>query len=263
MTADPWTDAQVGRGLGVPVAIGGRITPEALLGGHRRAIFCQPRCSPEEIARNTEIYTPDIEAGDIAVLPGDGNPYATFWWSPAERYVIPVDHVHMGRTLRKVIRGSDWVTTLDRDFDGVIANCRADRFPRWITDEMVVALRVLYEAGWLHTAEVWSGGELIGGLFGCVIGNVFIMESAFHTVPHAAKVAIVDLASRASRSGLTLLDAEVKTDYTVRLGAVPMPRDDYLIQLGTSAQPKAVYAGPESVHRLLTEQAHPREYITP
>ncbi|HUA31134.1 MAG TPA: leucyl/phenylalanyl-tRNA--protein transferase [Streptosporangiaceae bacterium] len=254
--ADPWPAVRLGAGLGVPVAIGGELTPGALLGAHRRAIFCQPRCDEPAIARDEATYRPDVHAGDITVLPASGSPYAILWWSPAVRYVIPVAALHLNRSLRRTIRDHDWSTTLDTDFDGVIAGCRAGREPRWITDQLVAVLRALKDAGWVHTVEVWSGGdELIGGLFGCVVGGVFIMESAFHRASDAAKVAIADLARRAAGGGITLLDTEVKSDYTVQMGAIPMPRDDYRAHLASTDGPGTVQAGRRRARDLLAAES--------
>jgi leucyl/phenylalanyl-tRNA--protein transferase len=249
--ADPWTKIRLGDGLGVPVAIGGELTPGALLGAHRRAVFCQPRHDQNEIARDEQTYTPDVRAGDIPVLPGHGNSYATLWWSPAVRYVIPVSRVHLSRSLRRTIRAHDWTTTLDTAFDAVIAGCRGDREPRWITDELIAALIALKHAGWVHTVEVWDDGQLIGGLFGCAVGSVFIMESAFHRTPDAAKVAIADLGRRAQASSITLLDTEVKSPYTLQMGAFPMPREEYLTHLETSTAPAAIQLGRKHTRYLL------------
>jgi leucyl/phenylalanyl-tRNA--protein transferase len=163
----------------------------------------------------------------------------------------------MSRSLRKSIRTHDWVTTLDADFDGVIDGCRGDREPRWITDELMAALRALKEAGWVHTVEVWSDDRLIGGLFGCAMGSVFIMESAFHRTSDAAKVAIADLAVRAGASGITLLDTEVKNDYTLQLGAQPMSREDYVAELGTRAGPTEIQADRRYAQHLLSNFAQP------
>jgi len=250
---DPWTGVRLGDGYGVPVAIGGELTPGAILGAHRRAVFCQARSDPQQITESKAIYTPDVTAGDVPVLPGSGpgSPYAILWWSPAVRYVIRPDRVHLGRTLRRSIRGSGWHTTLDQDFDGVMAGCRGDREPRWMTDELIGALHVLADAGCVHTVEVWDRGDLVGGLFGCAVGGVFVMESAFHRVPGAAKVAVADLACRVAGSGITLLDTEVKSDYTVRMGAFAMPRDDYLAHLRARARPGAIHSGRRDVRDLL------------
>jgi len=240
---DPWKDLATGPGLGVPVAIGGTITPGSLLGAYRRGLFCQPRTAPEQIELNRSLYGPDVSAGDIPVLPCEGDPYSILWWSPSTRYVIPVAEVRLGRTSRRALRTRDWTTTVDRDFEGVIAACRGDREPRWITDELVAALRGLRDEGWIRTVEVWDGSRLVGGLFGCAVGGVFIMDSAFHAEPEAAKVAIADLARRVGANGIALLDTQVRTEYTVRMGSRELPRHDYLTHLAAGQRPGFVEPG--------------------
>jgi len=255
--ADPWADMQtvqgigLGPGLGVPVAIGGHITAGALLGAYRGAIFCQPRSDPEQVALNRDLYEPDVRSGDIPVLPGDGDPYSVLWWSPPERYVIPVCGVRLGRTSRRALRSCTWTTTVDADFEGVLAACRGEREPRWITDDLIAALRELHAAGWARSVEVWDGDRLIGGLFGCALAGVFVMDSAFHREPEAAKVAIADLARRAAGNGIRLLDTQVRTEYTVRMGAFPLPRAEYLAHLSADDGPGVIDTHAGTVQDLL------------
>ena len=251
MLGDPWDGFRLGDGLGVPVAIGGKLTPGMLLGAYRRAIFCQPRCDPNDIALDTKTYYPDVQAGHIPVFHDGADPYGFLWWSPAIRYVIPVTGVYVNRSLRKTMRTSRWTTTVDASLDGIMAECRRNRKPQWITDELVAALRLLKDAGWVHTLEVWDSNYLVGGLYGYAIGSVFIMESAFHLAPDAAKVAIADLASRAGASGITLLDTEVKSDYTIHLGAAPITRQDYLPHLNTRNSPIRIEPGRRDVKCLV------------
>jgi leucyl/phenylalanyl-tRNA--protein transferase len=228
---DPWDQIQLGEGLGVPVAIGGELTPEAVAGAHRRAIFCQPRSDARYIAQSESLYAPDVAAGDIPLLPSNANPYRLLWWSPAVRYVIHSGTLRLGRSARRSIRCADWITTVDADFDGVMAGCRGNREPTWITDELIRALKGLAHIGLVHTVEVWEGSELIGGVFGFTAGCVLIMESTFHRRPDAAKAAIADMIVRASEVGYRFFDTEVKSDYTMRMGAEPVRRSDYLALL--------------------------------
>lgn len=229
---DPWQGLDLGPGGGVPVAIGGEVSAPAVLGAYRRGIFCQPRTEPGEIAANRRLYEPDVAAGYIAVLPGEDDPYATLWWSPATRFVLPADQLHIGRTLRRTLARNGWTTTVDWDVRRVIGACRTGREPCWLTDGLVSALGVLSDHGWIRSVEVWDGDDLIGGLFGCAFEHVFVMDSAFRTRSDAAKVAIVDLARRASHCGIALLDAQVRSEYTDRFGAVSMTRAEYVRQLG-------------------------------
>lgn len=249
--SDPWNEIHLGEGLGVPVAIGGELTPGALAGAHRRAIFCMPRSDERQIAENESLYGPDVAAGDIPLLPSDDNPYRLLWWSPAVRYVIFPGALRIGRSARRSIRCSAWTTTLDQYFDGVMTGCRDGREPRWMTDELIQALSALAYAGYVHTVEVWEASELVGGVFGFSAGGVLVMESMFHRRPDAAKIAVVDMAVRAADAGYSLLDTEVKSDYTVRMGAVPLPRADYLKHIGDDTGLRSLAPGPRTASYLL------------
>lgn len=234
------------------MAIGGEVTAPAVLGAYRRGIFCQPRNSSRDIAANHKLYGPDVVAGDVPVLPGNGNPYAILWWRPASRFVIPVGHLHIGRTLGKTLARNNWTTTVDTDVQRVITACRAGREPCWLTDELVAALIVLSDYGWIHSLEVRDGDELIGGLFGCAFEQVFVMDSAFRTRPDAVKVAIVDLAARARDCGIALLDAQVRSEYTIRLGAVSIDRAEYMRCLDDGRRNRQLPTDPRSIGDLVT-----------
>ncbi|MEU5161180.1 leucyl/phenylalanyl-tRNA--protein transferase [Streptomyces sp. NPDC020875] len=236
MTPD-WERIALGHGLGIPAAIGGDLTPESVLNAHLRGVFCLPRSAPEDIADNEATYSPDVQAGDIPLLASTTNPYSTLWWSPPTRYVLPTSEVTLGRTVRRTIRAHHWTTSVNEDFEGVLEACRGSRKPRWITPALTDSLHVLHDQGWIHSIEVWEDNHLIGGLFGFALHKVFVMSSAFHTRPDAAKIAIADLARRTTAGSIRLLDAQVKTDYTLRLGARGIPRDEYQQWL-TPAQPE-------------------------
>lgn len=250
---DPWEKVALGSGIGVPVAIGGELTPETLLGAYRRGIFCQPRDDHASIADNERTYAPDVVAGDIPLLPGPGNPYATLWWSPATRYVIPVGEIHLGRTLHKTLRAAPWTTTVNTAFPDVITACGTARQPRWLTGRLTEALHTLNAAGWVKSIEVWHDDELVGGLFGCCMDGAFTMDSTFHTRTGASKTAIADLANRTSGGTISLLDAQVRTEYTTRMGARPLPRDAYRRHLE---------AGTGTPGRLLTDSLPAARLIT-
>jgi leucyl/phenylalanyl-tRNA--protein transferase len=237
-------------GGGVPVAIGGQITAESLLSACYRGVFCAPSDNPERISLNERSYKPDVQAGDILLLPGAA-PYATVWWQPKERYVIPVSQIHLHRSVKSTIRRSSLVTTTDADFDGVISCCADQRTPRWITDEFINAIRILHRQRWIRTVEVWDDDRLVGGLFGFALEGTFIMASAFHRASNAAKIAIADLARRVEGGAITLLDTEIRSEYTVRMGARAMSRADYLEKAGAREVRGYVAYGSRSAAYLL------------
>ncbi|MFF2013143.1 leucyl/phenylalanyl-tRNA--protein transferase [Streptomyces sp. NPDC058195] len=246
-----WPEATLGMGLGVPVAIGGDLSPESLLAAHHHGVFCLPRSEADDLAEAEATYSPDVQTGDIPVLPSTANPYGTQWWSPYLRYVIPTDEIRLGRTVRKKIRGSSWTTRVNEDFTGVLDACRGDRKPRWITETLVDCLKDLHQDGWVKSIEVWEGGDLIGGLFGFALDQVFVMSSTFSRRPHAAKIAIADLARRTDLGNIRLLDAQGHNDYTVSVGARGIPRAEYLQRLGPAGPPGVLDEQPADARRLL------------
>ncbi|MCC6340424.1 MAG: leucyl/phenylalanyl-tRNA--protein transferase [Acidimicrobiia bacterium] len=167
-------------------------------------------------------------AGLFPMRLGGGGPLA--WWSPEPRGILPLDGLHVSRSLRRSLRR--FTVSLDRDFEGVIRGCADERRPGgWIDDGFVAAYRGLHALGWAHSVEVWSGGELAGGLYGVRIGGMFAAESKFHRVTDASKVALVALVDHLRRDGARLIDVQWVTPHLASLGAVEVPRAEYLARL--------------------------------
>jgi leucyl/phenylalanyl-tRNA--protein transferase len=154
------------------------------------------------------------------------------WFSPDPRGVLPLDGVHASRSLRQRLRRSGWDTTVDRAFDEVIAACaHRPGEGTWITGRMRAAYRRLHRLGWAHSLEVWDGRRLVGGLYGVLVGGVFTGESMFHHASDASKAALAELAVRLAAAGGTLIDVQLATPHLASLGAVELPRGDFLATL--------------------------------
>ncbi len=152
------------------------------------------------------------------------------WFSPDPRGVIDLEGVHVSRRLRSRLRTCGWTTTVDRGFDAVVAACaeRPGAEGTWITSELGRAYGRLHRLGWAHSVEVWSGGELVGGLYGVQVGGVFTGESMFHRVNDASKVALVDAVSRLTEAGGQLFDVQLVTPHLATMGARELPRARFL-----------------------------------
>jgi leucyl/phenylalanyl-tRNA--protein transferase len=87
------------------------------------------------------------------------------------------------------------------------------------------------------------GWELAGGIYGVAVGGLFAGESMFYHVTDASKVALVALVGRLRQRGYALFDVQMKTDHTSRMGAVEVPRDEYLRRLREAVQLTAVTFG--------------------
>jgi leucyl/phenylalanyl-tRNA--protein transferase len=188
------------------LAVGGDLSPERLLLAYRSGIF------------------PWYEDG-----------FPILWHSPDPRCVIVIDHLHVGRSLRKTMKRANVEVRYDTRFADVIRACKVMRRPgqrgTWITDEMESAYLRLHELGWAHSVETFADGELVGGLYGVSIGRMFFGESMFSRASDASKVALVKLAERLGAWGFRIIDAQVMTPHTEALGAEEWDRAKYLAAL--------------------------------
>jgi len=186
------------------VGIGADLEPGTLLAAYRAGIFPMPHS----------------RSGIMA------------WWSPDPRGIIPLDGLHVSRSLRK--SRPRFEIRVDTAFAEVIDACGDRRRPHgWITRAVRDAYVRLHELGWAHSIEAWTSAsdmpaQLAGGLYGVAIGGLFAGESMFHWRTDASKVALVALVDRLRAGGGQLLDVQWATPHLVSLGAVEIPRSEYL-----------------------------------
>lgn len=160
------------------------------------------------------------------------------WWSPVQRGILPLDSLRITRSLRK--SAGHYTTTVNTGFDQVLAAC-ADpaREGAWITDQVAEVYRALHHHRLAHSVEVWDAEHrLVGGLYGVQLGGLFAGESMFHDPQFgrdASKVALLRLVHQLREGvadddllGTRLLDIQWVTDHLASLGAVSVPRVDYL-----------------------------------
>lgn len=155
------------------------------------------------------------------------------WWSPDPRAIIPLDGLHISRSLRKACRRYE--VRIDTAFTAVIDACADRRRPGgWITRDIRDAYVELHRLGWAHSVEAWSLDDraLCGGLYGVGIGGLFAGESMFHSRTDASKVALVGLVDRLQDDGNggegRILDVQWRTEHLATLGAVEVARSTYL-----------------------------------
>ncbi|MCX6431459.1 MAG: leucyl/phenylalanyl-tRNA--protein transferase [Actinobacteria bacterium] len=153
------------------------------------------------------------------------------WWSPDPRGVLPLDGLRVTRSLRQSMKS--FTFSVDRDFVGVMRECADERRDSgWITDEFIDTYTALHRMGWAHSVEVWRGGDLVGGLYGIEIGGLFAGESMFHRATDASKAALVVLVDLlGAGGGDRVLDVQWRTEHLASMGAVEIPRTEYLARL--------------------------------
>jgi len=166
----------------------------------------------------------------------EGEPVA--WWSPDPRAIFPLDGIHVSTRLARTIRSGKFRITHNKCFTRVIVGCAQRDEGTWVTTGMMEAYRRLHNLGHAHSLEAWIGDELAGGIYGVSIGGLFAAESMFYKVADASKVALVALGEHLRNKGYTLLDTQMLTEHTTRMGAITIPRRDYLTRLREAVQVK-------------------------
>lgn len=174
-----------------------------------------------------------------------------FWVDPEQRGIFPLDGLTISRSLAKVVRSDRFEIHIDRDFDAVIDGCSGagmglSRPSTWINTRIRKLYRDLFDQGHVHTVEAYRAGELVGGLYGVVIGGAFFGESMFHRETDASKVALVHLVARLNKGGFELLDTQFVTPHLITLGAVEIPRAEYHARLDEAiGRPAQFYCWPK------------------
>jgi leucyl/phenylalanyl-tRNA--protein transferase len=161
------------------------------------------------------------------------------WWSPDPRAVLFPAEVRVSRRLARKLRTGAFVVTLDRAFNAVLRACAAPRphaSGTWITPRMRRAYQHLHRAGYAHSCEVWQDDELVGGVYGVSLGEMFFGESMFFREPDASKIALVSLVRQIERWGFCLLDCQVMNPHLKSLGAREIARTEFLERVAANSQ---------------------------
>ncbi len=185
------------------VAIGGDLSMERLLLAYRSGIF--PWYNKEE---------------------------PIIWWCPDPRFVLFPGNLKVSKSMATVLRSGKFRFTINRAFAQVIQNCktiaREGQDGTWITPEVQKAYTDLHQPGYAHSAEAWMDGELVGGLYGIRMGNVFFGESMFSKASNASKFAFIKYVQQLQREGVVLIDCQVHTEHLESLGAGMIERQEFI-----------------------------------
>ena len=175
-----------------------------------------------------------IYAYKNGIFPWFSEGYPIVWYCPHERMVLFPEEIKVSKSMRKIINKNEFTITENTAFKEVIYNCknidRSDGLGTWITDNMEQAYINLYKKGIAKSVEIWKDDELVGGLYGLEINNVFCGESMFSKVSNASKLALIHLSKNKKYK---LIDCQVYNDHLASLGAKEIERDAFLKFLKT------------------------------
>ncbi len=157
------------------------------------------------------------------------------WWAPDPRFVLFPDRLRISKSMQRILRSDRFSSSWDKAFSTVIQHCRhiprAGQSGTWITPQMEAAYTKLHQKGHAHSIEVWQNNELVGGLYGVIVGRCFCGESMFSSVANTSKFALIKLVEQLNPRGIDLIDSQVANPHMTRMGAELIPRIQYLTYL--------------------------------
>ncbi|XPS41022.1 leucyl/phenylalanyl-tRNA--protein transferase [Aliarcobacter butzleri] len=153
------------------------------------------------------------------------------WFSPQKRMVLYPENFKVSKSLKKSITNKGFIVKSNENFEEVIRSCakikRKHEDGTWISEEFIKAYTNLHELDIAFSIECYLKDELVGGLYGVLIGDIFCGESMFSLVPDASKVAFYHLCQQAKQNGIKIIDCQVYNDHLASLGAFEITRNEY------------------------------------
>ena len=155
---------------------------------------------------------------------------ALYWYDPDPRAILPLEQLHISRSLRRTLRQQPFEIRFDSAFAALVELCAAPapgREQTWLSSELIALYVYLHAHGFAHSVECWQAGHLVGGVYGVSIGGFFAGESMVSRARNSSKVALVHLVWRLRAQGYQLFDVQFQTPHLARFGVCEIPRADY------------------------------------
>lgn len=177
-----------------------------------------------------------IEAYSRGIFPWYTEGQPVLWWSPNPRCVLYPEKFHISRSFKRRLNNNPFEIKTDTAFREVMLACAGpraydkdpDEAGTWITPKMLEVYCQLHEEGIAHCIECWHDNQLVGGMYGLVLGDVFFGESMFSKMKDASKVAMHHLCTEIKPS---LVDAQVYSEHLATLGAEEITRAAFLTHI--------------------------------
>jgi len=171
-----------------------------------------------------------LSAYQSGIFPWFEDDNAIMWWSPDPRFVLFPEDLKVSKSMKQVLRNTNFEVTVNKDFEAVINACakinRPGQGDTWITKGMLEAYIKLHDLGFAKSIEVWQNKELVGGFYGIDLNNgMFCGESMFAKVSNASKVGFI---SFIQNTKYKIIDCQIYTNHLESLGAIDIPRAEFL-----------------------------------
>ena len=189
---------------------------------------------PDGLLAASELLTPElvIEAYKRGIFPWYSEGQPVLWWSPNPRCVLYPKNFHISRSFKRTLNNNPFEIKTNTAFRETMLACAAPRANvvdeenagTWITPAMLNVYYQLHEAGVAHSIECWHNEQLVGGMYGLALGDIFFGESMFSKMKDASKVAMHHICTHIKPF---MVDAQVHSDHLASLGAQDIDRNEF------------------------------------
>ncbi len=152
------------------------------------------------------------------------------WQTFSERGIITTETAHISKTVRGYMKKNEYEIRINADFPQVIRACRRQKWT-WINEPAIQIYTELNEMGFIKTYETYKDGELVGGLWGLVVGNTFAIMSMFHHVDRAGAIALGTLVVDLSEGKYSIIDCGALKPHFERFGAQGVLKEMFIKQV--------------------------------
>ncbi|HXH76321.1 MAG TPA: leucyl/phenylalanyl-tRNA--protein transferase [Bacteriovoracaceae bacterium] len=157
------------------------------------------------------------------------------WFSPDPRGVLDFEDLHVSHSFEKFLRKHSYRVTFNTAFPAVIKACarmrRKGQRDTWITPQIIKGYEDLFLNEQAYSSEVWNGEELVGGVYGVVMGEFVSGESMFMKEDNASKLALYTLIQKLRKNGIKWLDTQMVTPVVEQFGGRYIPRQEFLSRI--------------------------------
>ena len=173
-----------------------------------------------------------LEAYKSGIFPWFESDQKLMWWSPDPRMILYVDKFKVSKSFKAFLKKSNYKVTFNKDFELVINSCanikRINQKGTWITEGLIKSFIDLHEIGKAISVEVWEDDNIVGGLYGLDLDDVFCGESMFSKSSNASKIALYYLTKELRKNNYRFIDCQVPSEHLKSLGGEIISRSNFL-----------------------------------
>ena len=154
--------------------------------------------------------------------------FPIFWWNTNPRCVLYPSDLKIQKSMRPYFNQQKFRVSFNKNFENVIQLCkeikREGQEGSWLNEDLIRIFSSLHEDGIVQSVEVWEGEELVGGLYGLLLGKIFFGESMFSKKPNASKFGFISLVQKLHKEGVVLIDCQQETEHLKSMGATTISK---------------------------------------